>query len=234
MTASLDEPKLQRLACDNEPVTNKTQPEPRIQGGWRKRLFARMQAASSASYEPMVSARKRQLLGGLRGDVLEIGPGSGPNLAYLPPDARWIGVEPNPHMHPYLRDAARQYGLDVDLRTGTAEQITAGDDSVDAVISTLVLCSVHDVDRALREIRRVLKLGGRFVFLEHVAAPKGTGRRRWQNWLQPLWSLVGDGCHPNRETWANIERAGFGRVALEHFDLPIRLAGPHIAGVAVK
>jgi SAM-dependent methyltransferase len=202
--------------------------------GWYQRVHARVMERGKRSYEPMVRERKRALFGDLHGTILEIGPGTGPNLAYYPRGVRWIGVEPNPHMHPYLHAEASGHGLPVELRAGTAEALPAEDGSVDAVVSTLVLCSVSDVARTLDEVRRVLRPGGRFVFVEHVAAPSGTNLRRFQNAIQPLWTLLADGCHPNRETWTAIEGAGFADVRIEHFRLLIGPAGPHIAGVAVR
>jgi SAM-dependent methyltransferase len=144
--------------------------------GWYQRLFAWGMARSSTAHSALVAEHKRALLSSLQGDVLEIGPGTGPNLAYYAPGIRWIGVEPNPHMHPYLRREAERLGLTVDLRTGTAERLIAADASVDAVVSTLVLCSVADLPGTLREIRRVLRPGGPFVFIEHVAARCGGGK----------------------------------------------------------
>src|SRR5690606_22821288 len=132
-----------------------------------------------------IAPYKRRLLAELHGDVLEIGPGSGPNFAYYAPDVRWVGVEPNPYMYPYLRASAVEQGRTIDLRTAYTEALAADDASMDAVVSTLVLCSVRDVRASLAEIRRVLRPGGRYVFIEHVAAPAGSGLRRWQNWLQP-------------------------------------------------
>jgi SAM-dependent methyltransferase len=180
------------------------------------------------------AARKRALLGDLHGDVLEIGPGAGPNLAYYAPDVRWIGVEPNPHMHEYLMATAKARGRVVDLRLGHAEALPAADGSMDAVVSTHVLCSVHDLEGALAEVRRVLKPGGKLVFLEHVAAAPHTGLRRVQNTLRPLWKVVGDGCHPNRETWRAIEQAGFREVQIEHYRIDAPIVSPHIAGYAVN
>lgn len=202
--------------------------------GWYQRFHAHLMEQGKRSYEPLVRERKQALFGNLRGTVLEIGPGAGPNLAYYPRDVRWIGVEPNPHMHPYLHAEASRHGLPIELRAGTAEALPVEDGSVDAVVSTLVLCSVADVARTLAEVRRVLRPGGRFVFVEHVAAPTGTALRTFQNLVQPLWTPLADGCHPNRETWASIEGAGFADVRLDHFRLPTGPAGPHIGGVAVR
>jgi ubiquinone/menaquinone biosynthesis C-methylase UbiE len=103
------------------------------------------------------------------------------------------------------------------------------------VVSTLVLCSVPQPEATLQEILRILKPGGRFVFIEHVAARRGTRLRAVQNLIQPVWSLVGDGCHPNRETWDTISQAGFAQTEIEHFWFPGGgPAGPHIAGTGVK
>ena len=200
--------------------------------GLRLRGFAWAMHKINRGYERQVAARKGPLLSPLTGTVVEIGPGTGPNFAYLPRDVRWIGIEPNVHMHPYLERAARAYGISTELRPGLAESLPVEDSSADAVISTLVLCSVPDLDAALREIRRVLKPGGRFVFVEHVAAPPGTWLRRVQGWARPINSWLGDGCRPDRETWRNIERAGFDRLQIEHARLPFDIASPHIFGTA--
>lgn len=201
--------------------------------GWYQRIHARIMEQGKRSYEPLVRERKQALLSVLHGSVLEIGPGAGPNLAFYQPTVHWIGVEPNPHMHPYLYAEATKHGLAVDLRSGVAEHLPAADASVDAVVGTLVLCSVNDVERVLSEVQRVLKPGGRFVFIEHVAAPAGSRLRTVQNVIQPVWTPLADGCRPNRETWHAIEHAGFAAVHIDHFRLPTGPAGPHIAGYAV-
>jgi ubiquinone/menaquinone biosynthesis C-methylase UbiE len=205
-----------------------------VRAGWYKRLFAALMDKSSAQYDGMVADRKRALLGKLHGNVLEIGPGTGPNLTYYDHHVHWIGVEPNPAMVPYLEREAVRCGMKLDIRAGAAEQLPVADESMDAVVSTLVLCSVHDQSRTLHEVLRVLKPGGQFVFIEHVAAPRGTSLRRMQHLVRPVWQLASDGCRPDLETWKSIEQAGFERVHIDHFRLDAWLAGPHIAGVAVK
>ena|SRR5579859_6225159 len=202
--------------------------------GLYKRLFARMIASESKTEREYYNSRKRTLLGNLHGDVLEIGPGSGVNLAFYASDVRWQGLEPNPAMYPYLLNEAKRLGIPVQLREGHADRLDVADNSIDAVVGTLVLCSVPDQQHVLQEIRRVLKPGGRFVFIEHVAARRETGLRRRQQFVRPLWSLLADGCHPDRETWAAIDNAGFSDVQLEHFRIPMPIVGPHIAGYAVK
>lgn len=198
------------------------------------RFFAWFMARATPTHEGMVEEHKRRLLGELEGTVVEIGPGTGPNLKFLPEGIRWIGIEPNVHMHDHIRREAARLGLDAEIRTGTAEAMELESDSVDAVVSTLVLCSVTDLDRVLGEIRRILKPGGRFLYIEHVAAPRGTILRRIQRLVRPLWKVLGDGCHPDRESWRAIEGAGFEGVDHRTFRVPLPVVAPHIAGVAVK
>jgi ubiquinone/menaquinone biosynthesis C-methylase UbiE len=176
---------------------------------------------------------KRSLLGNLQGRVLEIGPGAGANLKYYPNDIEWIGVEPNPFMHDYLQTEAERQGLQsVNLQEGTAEQLPVGDGSMDVVVSTHVLCSVRDPERVMAEICRVLKPGGRFVFLEHVAAHPTTWKRTLQNAVEPIWKAAFDNCHPNRETGNVLEQAGFRNLSYETFRLAFPVVSPHIAGSA--
>ncbi len=176
--------------------------------------------------------RKRALLGGLGRDVIEIGAGVGVNAEYLGAGTRWHVVEPNGFMHAGLRRAADAHGLVLDLAPGTAEALPFPDASADAVVSTLVLCSVSDPAAALAEALRVLRPGGRFVFVEHVAAEPGSFLRRLQRALRAPWGVVADGCRPDRDTEALIRIAGFADVTLERFRVPLGLVAPHIAGVA--
>ena len=166
--------------------------------GLYARGFAWMLAHSAASDRRTYGVRKHALFQALSpgATVLEIGAGAGPNAAYFPAGLHWLAVEPNVHFHPYLRAQAEAHGLRLDLRPGTAERLPVEDASVDAVISTLVLCSVSVQAEALAEIRRVLKPGGSFYFIEHVAAPEGTVLRRLQQALRVPWGWVADGCRP--------------------------------------
>jgi ubiquinone/menaquinone biosynthesis C-methylase UbiE len=200
-----------------------------------RRLFAWLTASSDETSHRLYGRRKQALLGDLGGTVVELGPGTGANLRYYRPDVRWIGVEPNLYMHQYLRRRADGLGMNADLRVGLAEALDLPEASADAVVSTLVLCSVDDVAETLREVQRVLKPGGRFVFIEHVAAPRGTPMRRAQQLIRPVWQLCVDGCHPDRETWRSLEAAGFSHLDYERFDAaqPMPIVRPHIAGTAV-
>lgn len=197
-----------------------------------QRLFAHGLALGDDAQHRIYGDRKRRLFADLSGTVVEMGPGTGINLPYLPRGIRWIGVEPNPHMHRFIREVAAEQGIEVELRTATAAATGLPDACADAVISTLVLCSVPDLDAALAEVRRILKLGGRFYFIEHVAAPEGSWSRTLQHSIKPIWRRLGDGCRPDRETARAIERAGFADVAYESFRAPLPVVAPHVIGIA--
>ncbi|WP_436411158.1 class I SAM-dependent methyltransferase [Thermus scotoductus] len=122
--------------------------------GLRARFFAALLPALSQGHARVSEPWRRKLLGGLAGTVLEIGPGTGINLAYLPDRVYWLGLEPNPHLHPWLETALRQRGVLGEVLLGQAEEIPLPQESVDAVVATLVLCSVEDPRRALAEILR--------------------------------------------------------------------------------
>jgi ubiquinone/menaquinone biosynthesis C-methylase UbiE len=182
-----------------------------------------------------LSKHKARLFSELSGTVLEIGPGAGANLVHLRGGGiKWIGVEPNPFMKKHLAQEARRLGVEVELRHGSAENLPAEDASADFVISTLVLCSVVDQERALDEILRVLRPGGKLLFIEHVAARSGTWQRRIQTLAKPLWRRIGEGCEPDRETTTRLQRAGFATLEFEEFMAPVPVVGPHIAGIAAK
>ena len=206
----------------------------RVRTGLGARWFAWLLSHGDGFDRDLYGDRKRDLLGDLAGTVVEIGPGGGVNLPYYAPGVRWIGVEPNVHFHPRLRRRAAKRGLDADVLAGVAERLEVDDASADAVVSTLVLCSVGDQAAALAEIRRVLQPGGTFVFIEHVAAPRGSRLRRVQRFVRPAWRVIADGCRPDCETGKSIEAAGFADVQIERFDaaMPVPLVRPHIVGTA--
>lgn len=219
-----------RIALDAEPVEAGYAPLQHVT--WYKRAQSWMLAHRSARYDALVAPHKLALLSRLAGTVVEIGPGAGANLAFFRSDVRWIGIEPNRFSHPMLRAEGARLGLSADVRLGTAERLPLPDRSVDAVVSTLVLCSVREPAAALREIRRVLRPGGRFVFIEHVAAARGTAARLAQRLIRPVWRAVADGCHPDRETAIVIADAGFTRVEQRRLVLPVPIVGPHLIGIA--
>jgi ubiquinone/menaquinone biosynthesis C-methylase UbiE len=179
--------------------------------------------------------RKSTAFADLPPTVVELGAGVGANMRYLPVDTRLIAIEPNPYMHTRLRRAAGSRGIDLEIRSVVAEQIDLPDASADAVISSLVLCSVRDPDAVLAEIRRVLRPGGRFSFAEHVAAEPGTPTRWTQRVLRRPWAWVFEGCSCERDLASVIQSAGFSSVDLSHYRIrtPFLPFNTHIAGTAI-
>ena len=172
---------------------------------------------------------------GLPPTVVELGPGVGANLRYLPANARLVAIEPNRHMHPRLEKAARSRAVDLEIHGVAGERIDLPDASTDAVISSLVLCSVGDPEAVLAEIRRILRPGGRFSFAEHVAAQRGTPTRWTQRILRRPWAWVFEGCSCERDLAGVIESAGFTSVDLRCYRIrsPFLPFNTHIAGTAI-
>ena len=156
----------------------------------------------------LVPYRKR-VISAAQGRVLEIGIGSGANIPFYGSSSREvIGLEPAPRLIAMAKHASSKSGLPVTLIEGSSEAIPLDSASVDTVVSTWTLCSIPDAVVALREMRRVLKPGGRFLFSEHGLAPD-PGMQRWQNWLDPAWKRLAGGCHLNRAINRLVEEAGF-------------------------
>lgn len=185
-------------------------------------------------FDRLLGPHKRRLLADLPDTVVELGSGVGANLRYLAPGSRLIAVEPNPAMHHRLRRAARQRGVLLDVREVPAERTDLPDGRAEVVVSSLVLCTVRDVDQVLAEVRRVLRPGGRFVFVEHVAAPDGTALRRLQRWVRAPWAWCFEGCSCERDLGGALRSAGFASVEIEDYRLrsPFLPFNPQIAGVA--
>jgi ubiquinone/menaquinone biosynthesis C-methylase UbiE len=141
--------------------------------------------------------------------VLEIGIGSGLNLPFYSRNvARVIGLEPSPRLLAMARRVERTGNGSVEFIEGSAEAIPLQDASVDTVVTTWTLCSIPDALRALRDMRRVLRTGGRLLFVEHGRAPD-PNVIWWQDRLTPVWKRLGGGCHLNRAIGTLIEGAGF-------------------------
>lgn len=199
------------------------------------RLFAFGMHHGFGRYRRIAEPHVRELLAPAAGQVLEIGCGTGRNLAYLSANVnRWTGVDLNPYMLRYAAQEAIRWGKPAHLARMDAGRLAFASGSFDAVIATLLLCSVPEPARALAEMLRVLRPGGRYYFFEHVAAGAHTRLCRWQKRTAPLWRYVGDGCSPARHTLATIEQAGFARVEARMFSLPVPVFSPHIAGWAEK
>jgi ubiquinone/menaquinone biosynthesis C-methylase UbiE len=155
------------------------------------------------------------------GRVLEIGIGSGLNLALYDRDRveAIIGLDPSSELREMARTRAREAGLDVEWIPLGGESIPLGDASVDTVVSTYTMCTIPGIERALAEMRRVLRPGGRLLFSEHGRAPD-EGVRRWQDRLNPLWRRIGGGCNLNRPIDVLIRDAGFDLSRLDTMYVP--------------
>lgn len=184
--------------------------------------------------ERSMGRRKRRVFAGLPQQVVEIGSGVGANLAYLPAGATLVAIEPNRHMHAQLRTAARRHGVRLELRERMAERTGLADHSVDAVISSLVLCTVEDPAAVLAEIQRILRPGGTFRFTEHVVARSGTATRSAQRILRRPWAWTFEGCSCERDLEHDIRAAGFAGVEIERYRIhtPFLPFNTHIAGIA--
>jgi len=179
----------------------------------RDRLFARVYDRVLAPLEEAgLQAWRAELLAGLSGTVVEIGAGTGANLAHYPATVdRLILTEPEPAMLSQLRGRLDRVpeGVDVTARRAAASSLPLGDGEADAVVTTLVLCTVPAPGAVLAEARRVLRPGGRLVFLEHVAADDRPKRLRLQRRVDLVWPHIAGGCRLTRRTEAAITHAGF-------------------------
>ena len=222
-------------------------------------IFAQQMATGMVEYEKEVEQYKtdlfQKLLNSLANEnsegpsipvIVEVGMGTFPNAKYYAQALSSsgvqlkgldiVGVDPNSVMSSYAQDNARLYGLSSSLRTvnGVAEDLPFEDGSVDALVTTLTLCSVVDQTKALSEIRRVLKPnGGMFMFWEHVLSEDDENLALQQNLLNPIQTFSADGCHLNRRTGMNIQKAFDGKVDLNYVTLKDKwVIGPTTFGIA--
>jgi ubiquinone/menaquinone biosynthesis C-methylase UbiE len=178
----------------------------------------------AAIYEPLMqstenggnAARRAAVLAGARGTVVELGAGTGLNLPHYPTDVELVLTEPEPPMARRLLKRLQQSGRQARVLQAPAERIPLPDGSVDTVVCTLVLCTVHDLDATLAEIRRLLRPDGRLLFIEHVAAEPGTRLRRWQDRLERPWRRLAHGCRTNRDTENALRNTGFALEEIHH------------------
>lgn len=153
-----------------------------------------------------MASRRAALLADAQGTVLEIGAGTGTNLAAYPPVERLLLSEPAPTMREHLLRRLARHGSAAVVLDAGAEALPLPTGSVDTVVSTMVLCTVPDVDMALTEVTRVLKPGGRLLFIEHVHSPVGSPLRRWQDRLVEPWAAFAVGCRCDRDIVGALRR----------------------------
>ncbi|HHV6060355.1 TPA: class I SAM-dependent methyltransferase [Legionella pneumophila] len=172
------------------------------------------------------------------GDVLELGCGTGANLEFYPDTVkRLVLIEPSIHMRKKLQaKLSNNTQINIELINDNAENLSLPDASFDAVVCTLVLCSVKHLGSTLSEIYRVLRPKGKLFFIEHVAATDNIKQYKWQRRLSFLWKCIAAGCHITRRTEDAITQAGFEIVKITCQDIlgAPKIVRPSIRGIAVK
>ncbi|MFI8823916.1 class I SAM-dependent methyltransferase [Streptomyces sp. NPDC053431] len=204
-------------------------------------LFARFYSrlAGPALDRAGIAEHRRRLLGGLAGEVLEVGSGNGLNFPHYPPGVtRLVAVEPEPTLRARAVQQARRVTVPVEVEAARGEELPFPDASFDAAVVCLVLCSVADQQATLAELRRVLRPGGHLRFLEHVQAASPAMRTVQRVLDATLWPRLMGGCHTGRDTESAIAAAGFTITAVDRFAFPpTRVPMPataHILGTAVR
>jgi ubiquinone/menaquinone biosynthesis C-methylase UbiE len=199
----------------------------------RRRLFAAFyDRVSKGSEEAGLREERRQLLAAATGATLEIGAGTGLNLEHYPEAVtRLVLTEPDEHMRRRLARRVSEVRPSTVIVAAGVEQLPFPDGSFDTVVLTFVLCSVAQQEAALAEVTRVLKPGGRLLFLEHVRSDDEK-LAKWQDRVTPLYNVVG--CNPNRDTLAAIEASALAVETVKHGEVPKapRVERPMIAGTA--
>jgi ubiquinone/menaquinone biosynthesis C-methylase UbiE len=180
---------------------------------------------------------RRRLLDGLRGTVVEIGAGHGLNFPHYPPEVREVvAIEPEPTLRRQAETAAESASMPVRVLAGVADELPLEDETVDAAVASLVLCSVPDQHRALAEIRRVLHPDGELRFYEHVIPRRQPKRVLFQVIDRSgIWPAIAGGCHAARDTTEAIKQAGFDIQGIERFGFSanrFQPLVPHILGTA--
>ena len=181
------------------------------------RLFDRFAAKDKGRGEDKL---RDELVAGLTGRVVEVGPGNGINFKHFPAGVtELVAVEPEPYLRRAAERTAASVPIEVQVVAGTADALPLEPESVEAVVVAGVLCSVPDVADALREFRRVLRPGGELRFYEHVRSAR-PGFARYQDAVDRVWPRLMGGCHPNRDTLGAIRGAGFEVERVRQFGFP--------------
>ncbi|MGH3367563.1 MAG: class I SAM-dependent methyltransferase [Nocardioidaceae bacterium] len=200
-------------------------------------IFARFYAKLSRQMEVELGQHRHALLEDLSGSVLEVGCGNGLNFSHYPASVVQVtAIEPEPHLRRLAVAEASRSAVPIEVMAGVAEDLPVADAAFDAVVTTLVLCSVRDPAAAVDEIRRVLRPGGEFRFLEHVRADTSALGMVQRVADATVWPLFVGGCHTHRDTAAAIRRAGLNVTELRSVRFPDLTIStpttPHILGTA--
>ena len=202
---------------------------------WFAAIYERLNNVQEKS--AAVQKIRKEIVGGARGRVLEIGAGTGASFPYYGDEVTEVAaVEPDPFMLPKARARAEAIDKPIEVHHAPAEELPFEDDSFDTAVSTLVLCSVSNPEKALSEIKRTLKPGGQLRVYEHVRYINRFGAF-WQDAIKPAWKWFGAGCNPNRDMAQHILDAGFEFESLRRISTvppvpPMVFVRPHIIAVA--
>ena len=179
-----------------------------MNGWWDRHVMPRL--IGCACTQPAVMRDRAKVVPRASGDILELGCGGGTNLQFYDwSQVRSLsGVDPSPELLGRAQDALLRSGRSANFANGIAEALPFESSSFDSVVTTFTLCSVQDPTAALSEVRRVLRPGGRLIFLEHGKAPEPAAAN-WQNRIEPVWKHIAGGCHLTRPVTGAISDAGF-------------------------
>lgn len=203
---------------------------------WGRAFAAIYDRGLKATEEAGLRRMRRETLAAASGRTLDIGAGTGVNAGLFPSAvSELVLVEPGPHMFKKLQAKLEGSGQGVSVVQAPAENLPFADDSVDTVAFTLVLCTVPNPAAALAEAARVLRPGGKLLFVEHVRSRR-PGLARWQDRLEKPWRFLADGCHCNRDTVATIEASSFAIEQVQHGRLPKAppIVRPLVSGSATR
>ena len=181
---------------------------PKPASWWERNVVPKLIGCACA--QPQIMKARSRIVPQASGDVLELGCGGGINMEFYDPAliTSFSGVDPSPALLDASRAAAQAKGMTADIRAGVGEALPFDDASFDTVAITFTLCSVHDQAQVLAEMRRVLRPGGKALFLEHGRAPDADVQK-WQDRIEPIWKRIGGNCHLTRAVTSAYEAAGF-------------------------
>ncbi len=187
---------------------------------WGRGFAAVYDRASEGAEEAGLREMRRETIAVASGRTIDLGAGTGANLSLYPATvSELVLAEPDPHMRRRLRAKVSEAGVDAEVIGAPAERLPFEDSSFDTAVFTLVLCTVPNPQAALAEAARILKPGGKLLFVEHVRA-EDVSLARWQDRLEKPWRFLADGCHCNRDTVATIEASPFAVERVERGSLP--------------
>lgn len=193
--------------------------EPAPASWWERQGVPRLIGFCCA--QPQIMKARSRIVPQADGDVLELGCGGGINMEFYDPSriTSYAGLDPSPQLLDRSKQAAQARGMTADIRGGIGEAMPFDDAQFDTILVTFTLCSVQDQVQVLSEMRRVLRPGGKALFLEHGGAPDASVQK-WQRRIEPVWKRIGGGCHLTRAITGAYENAGFRIASAEKAYMP--------------